>query len=426
MRQVPPGTSSRCSRSTGPPPSAPSSACSTRSRSSGWIASSQTAAGSTPSAGSWPSTRTRCPSPATTRRPPSSSRSRQKTCSATDSIRRSSESLEARRSSCDPRSSCSRTRPASACAAVVAATSASSMRSAAPFAVSIEPPIRYPTQLTAGAQWNADDRRDPLLRPEHQLVCETLGLGAEAPRVEAQRPVGAPAPDDARNEPPVLHERDLDEIESERVPHAPRQQLDDRERLVARGDRAHRPQEPQTARSAQVSAGRQPLERVLDRAGGALDDRAAVALGEALARLDADDSRHVRVEARSCQRLDPPDHLDVAGIRADRPLHRDRPVALVGACEQPGAQRVRVDHLVVAALSRQPEAILVLHVHAREKRFADLRAQRRAHRGVGLVGARHPHERAREGAVEAFDIKAHLLQIGQIAPGFTWNCVQHP
>ena len=281
-------------------------------------------------------------------------------------------------------------------------------------------------QLTAGAQWNADDRRDPLLRPEHQLVCETLGLGAEAPRVESQRPVGAPAPDDARNEPPVLHERDLDEIESERVPHAPRQQLDDRQRLVARGDRAHRPQEPQTARSAQVSAGRQPLERVLDRAGGALDDRAAVALGEALARLDADDSRHVRVEARSCQRLDPPDHLDVAGIRADRPLHRDRLVALVGACEQPGAQRMRVDHLVVAALSRQPEAILVLHVYAREKRFADLRTQRRAHRGVGLVGARHPHERAREGAVEAFDIKAHLLQIGQIAPGFTWNCAPRP
>ncbi len=259
-------------------------------------------------------------------------------------------------------------------------------------------------QLTAGAQRHTDHRRDPFLRTEHQLVRETLGLRAEASRIEAQRPVGAPAPDDARHEPSVLHERDLDEIESERVPHAPRQQLDDRERLVARGDRAHRPQKPQSPRSPQVAAIRQPPERVLDRTGRALDDRNAVALREPLTRLDTDDSGHVRVEARCRQRLDPPDHLDVSGIRADRPLNCERLVALVCPREQPGSQRVGVDHLVVAALGRQPQAILVLDVHARQQRLADFGTQRGAHRGVGLVGARHPRERAREGAVEAFDI----------------------
>jgi hypothetical protein len=70
--------------------------------------------------------------------------------------------------------------------------------------------------------------------------------------------------------------------------------------------------------------------------------------------------------------------------------------------------------------------ILVGDVDACQHVVAELGAQAAADGGVGLVGARHPRDRAHEGMVETVGIKSHLLQIGARTLDFTANVGGRP
>ena len=88
-------------------------------------------------------------------------------------------------------------------------------------------------ELTRGTQRQADHGALRLVRADHQLVREPRGLRAELLAVELSCAITAAAPDDGGLE-LVLRERRLHQIEAERVTHAAREQLEDRQRL-ARG-----------------------------------------------------------------------------------------------------------------------------------------------------------------------------------------------
>ncbi len=158
-------------------------------------------------------------------------------------------------------------------------------------------------ELAGGPQRHADHGRGAVLRADHELVREPVRLRAELLGAELALAILAAAPDDARLE-PILRERDLHEVEAERIADAAGEQLDDRERLLGRGERADGAQQAQPCRGALIPARGETPERILDRAGGALDDGDARDLLDGAAALDADDALDVRRERRRGEPLD--------------------------------------------------------------------------------------------------------------------------
>ena len=201
----------------------------------------------------------------------------------------------------------------------------------------------------------------------NRSACARNGLGAELAFA-----ILAAAPDDARLE-PILRERDLHQVEAERIADAAGEQLDDRERLLGRGERADGAQQAQPCRGTLIPPRAETPERILDRAGGALDDGDARDLLDGGAALDADDALHVRRERRRGEALDAAHDLDERGIPVRRVRDRERAALLVHAREDPRARRVGVHDAVVAALRRQPEAVLIGDVDRDEDVGAELR-----------------------------------------------------
>ncbi len=312
----------RCSRSTGPPPSACSSAFSTARRSSGWIESIQTVAGSTPSGGlvaehahevvaprhdAQAARRDRARGRRRARRPtPSGAR-------ATPSTRagpRGSAQLPARR------------RPASDWAAVVAATSASSMRSWR----AARGLLRRTDQVSDAARRRhaAADRRSSrhVLGADHELVARSAPPGRGSGRHRAARAIATARPDDARLEPiprPARPARDRGRARRRRCARAARRSRAAPARrasaLTARSSRS-RADAPLVAAPGERGRARprSPAQRARRSRADRLVDRRA--------RLDADDARHVGRERRRGERLDTRHDLDVGRIvayRARRP-----------------------------------------------------------------------------------------------------------